>query len=396
MQYLAAFRNEKNHPPVAQLFSDDEEGAIRAFIERYDRPGLAVYRCVSSLDEGTSQRNLGTVTEISRLCVDIDVLNDLEESIEEATTKLLHLPLQPTVVRYSGGGFHAVFELKEPIPRGTPEFDQACDLLKRLTRCLSGDPMPAHPAALLREVGTHNTKRGEPVLVEAVWGSGEPVDISEIEALVDLLPDEGIFTRKQKANGRDHTPPAAASQGTDRRRPAPGRCPVRGAGESKVGVTELQVSASLLGKGLVQETVDTLLDELRVSLADDPRVASWDWEASACRLKSFVIRGSRNTRIFPIDCPMGCARILSLSTSRAAARSLGIARDLGWYVASRAGAGTAKLKRLAKERGEAPASEGTPPRLRQGVRFASGGSSPSTLCPCPRADGFTGGTTSAA
>ena len=43
VQYLAAFHNEKGRGPVAQLFSDDEEGEIRAFVAKHDRPGFAVY-----------------------------------------------------------------------------------------------------------------------------------------------------------------------------------------------------------------------------------------------------------------------------------------------------------------------------------------------------------------
>ena len=201
VQYLATFRNEGGAGPVAQLFSSDEAGTIRDFVAKYDKPGFAVYRCVSPLEDGARRRRLKTVKEITQFCVDVDVLKDLAVDVTAAETRLLHLPLQPTVVRYSGGGFHIVFRLKEPISRTDPEFAYACELLKRLTGCLSGDPAPAHPAALLREEGTHNTKRGTPVRVEAAWGSGEPVDISEIEALVDLLPEEGIFPRKPTPNG---------------------------------------------------------------------------------------------------------------------------------------------------------------------------------------------------
>ena len=90
-------------------------------------------------------------------------------------------------------------------------------------------------------------------------------------------------------NGRDPTPPAAgeykAPIDVDERL---ANVQYEGPGESKVRWTELQVSASLLGKGLsVQETVDTLLEELRVSLADDPRVASWDWDAERVQVEKF-------------------------------------------------------------------------------------------------------------
>jgi RecA-family ATPase len=128
-----------------------------------------------------------------------------------------------------------------------------------------------------------------PVQVTVVWGSSAPMDITEIEALVDLLPDEGIFTNKL-VNGRDPAPPAdgeyKAPIDVDDRL---ANVQFEGPGESKVRWTELQVSASLLVKGLsVQETVDTLLDELRVALADDPRVASWDWDAERVQIEKMA------------------------------------------------------------------------------------------------------------
>ena len=357
VQYLAAFRNEKGHPPVAQLFSDDEEGAIRAFVERHDRPGFAVYRCVSALKAGASRRCLETVAWIEQLAVDID-FNDLEESSDEIETKLLHLPLQPTMVRSSGGGLHIVFTLKEAIEAGSPEFGEACELLKRLTRCLSGDPAPAHPAALLREIGTHNTKRGEPVEVKPLWGSGQPVDITEIEALVDLLPDDGIFTRKQKANGRDPSPSVAgeykAPIDVDERL---ANVQYEGPGESKVRVTELQVSASLLGKGLsVGETVDTLLDELRASLADDPRVATWDWDAERLQVEKFCYSWIAKHPDLSDRLPDKLREDFDLKHQQDRGPIFRHRADLGWYVASRAGAGTAKLRRLAAKEGEAEAA----------------------------------------
>ena len=205
VQYLAAFRNEKGRGPVAELFSTEED-EIRAFVARHDRPGFAVYRCVSPLKEGATRRSLETVGEIDKFVVDLDH-KDLEEDPERIDDKLLQLPLPATFVRDSGHGRHLELGIKEPIGAADPEFPKACELLKRLTRCLSGDPAPAHPAALIREPGTHNSKNGDAVPVQALWGSGQAVDVSEIEALCDLLPEEGIFTRKL-VNGRDRSPSA--------------------------------------------------------------------------------------------------------------------------------------------------------------------------------------------
>ena len=55
--------------------------------------------------------------------------------------------------------------------------------------------------ALLRRPGTHNSKRGEPVLVATLWGSGEACDLTEVEALIELLSETGLLTPKPGGNG---------------------------------------------------------------------------------------------------------------------------------------------------------------------------------------------------
>ena len=166
-------------------------------------PGRAVYRCVNPLKPGAHRRNIESVGPVERLCVDLD-FKDLVATPEEIDAKLLQLPLEPTEVRNSGGGRHLVYELNEPIDADDDVyFSRAREVLKRLTAALSGDPAPAHPAALLREVNTYNSKRGDPVLVKTLWGSGRPVDITDIEAMLDLLPDDGLFARKPVTNGHD-------------------------------------------------------------------------------------------------------------------------------------------------------------------------------------------------
>jgi hypothetical protein len=90
LRYLAAFSNERGQGPVAQLFSDDAH-RIEAFVTKYDRPGLAVYRCVSPLRSGATRRSVEDVACIDRLCVDID-FKDLVEIEKEVDDKLSAAP----------------------------------------------------------------------------------------------------------------------------------------------------------------------------------------------------------------------------------------------------------------------------------------------------------------
>src|SRR5205814_8741057 len=119
-------------------------------------------------------------------------------------------------VRRSGGGLHVGFELREPVEADdSGYFRQACGLYKRLVAALSGDPAVAHPAVLLRMEGTHNSKRGAPIRVETLWGTGKPVDLSEVEALIELLPAEDMFERKAASNGHDKRPSAFSAHRVD-------------------------------------------------------------------------------------------------------------------------------------------------------------------------------------
>jgi hypothetical protein len=273
-----------------QIITDDPD-AIAAFSAKWDVPGRAVYRCVNPLKPGATRRRIETIAAVEQLHADVDVLKDLVETFEEVDTRLLHLPLQPTWVRDSGGGRHVIYELKEPASADDPEyFERAARALKRLTQALSADPAPAHAAALLRELGTHNTKRGDPVLVQTLWGSGEKVDLTDIEAMIDLLPEFGLFQRKPVTNGRADGAPKPAMRG-DTNGPVDvdqrlADMTFEGPGVSGVHSTELSCTASLLRQGLsLQSAVLTVLEDTQKAVAGDPRTAGWNWAEEKVRLE---------------------------------------------------------------------------------------------------------------
>src|SRR5262249_51453472 len=115
---------------------------LERFAKEYDRPGMSVYQCVSRLQPGAQRRARDTVAELTVLHVDID-LRMLVTPPEVVRQKLLELSLSlPVEVRNSGGGYHVVVELKEPVRAGTPEFERANKVRAALTRMLCGDPAP--------------------------------------------------------------------------------------------------------------------------------------------------------------------------------------------------------------------------------------------------------------
>lgn len=206
MKYICAI-DPKRKAITGQLFSDSEP-SLASRAKKWDEAGYHVYDCVAELMPGaqtTGERSLDTVQSLSFLHVDVD-LKDIETSRDEALARLQSLPL-PLEIRDSGGGFHVLAILKEPVDVGTHEFDRLNAARKKLTHLLAGDPAPDHAAALLRRLGTHNHKF-DPPRACTILQQGEPLDITEIEELTDLLGDEPLFVRKKVSKTNGHTAPA--------------------------------------------------------------------------------------------------------------------------------------------------------------------------------------------
>jgi hypothetical protein len=252
-RYLCSIPDVKGSGPIPEIISDDQD-AIETFVETWDRPGRSLYECVATLKPGATRRCLETVGALHFIHVDID-LRTLDTPQDEVLARLQALPL-PLEIRDSGGGFHVIPLLKEPAEAGTPEFERINRARKRLTRTLCGDPAPDHAAALLRVVGSHNFKYGEPRPCRVIQ-TGAPTDLTEIEELVDLLADNPLFVARQKPNG------AANGSGEHTTRPVEdllGTMKFEG-GENGFHASELSATAKLLNQGVsvtiaVQEVLE--------------------------------------------------------------------------------------------------------------------------------------------
>jgi hypothetical protein len=134
------------------------------------------------LKDTAPRRGKDEVAEIVLLHADVDYKR-LVTPPNEIRETILSLPL-PVEVRDSGGGLHVIAHLKENYESGSEHFRRAEQLRTRLTGLLCADPAPNHSAALLRVVGTHNYKYGEPREVR-VLQHGERLDLVEIEEFLD-------------------------------------------------------------------------------------------------------------------------------------------------------------------------------------------------------------------
>jgi AAA domain len=269
--YICALPISKRRGPIPEIITDDEE-AIAAFVRKWNIPGYGVYRCVGILRDGARRRSLDTIGVIPHIHIDIDA-RALQESKAEIFKRLRGLPAHPEI-RDSGGGYHVILRLREPVLADTPEFEQVNNLRARLTELLGGDRAPDHSAALLRELETSNFKYEGPPTCRVVQ-SGLPMDISEVEELIDILGDTPLFTPKPKTNGHGH-------QGdfrVDRSHAGPidvderlAAMRYQGSDDSGIHQTQLQCTAALLRAGT---PVDDVVAQV---VADDVRAAKWDWD----------------------------------------------------------------------------------------------------------------------
>jgi hypothetical protein len=335
--YVCSLPNVKGPGRFPELITEDPN-AVATFVQKWDIPGRAVYACTNPLKPGATRRAVETVAEIVKIHVDID-FKDLVAGPDEIDVKLQHLPLEPTAVRDSGGGRHVEYILKEPISSDdAASFAHATEVLKRLTAALSGDPAPAHPAALLRVEGSHNSKReGDPVLVRTLWGSSNPVDLSELEALVDLLPPEGIFARKESGNGRAHDPGTSEHRGPIDVDSRLEDMSVGGPGLSGVHVTHRDCTSSLLSRGVsVEEALREVLADSRKRLAPE-KVAGWDWRKEEHDLYEMSYSWvAKHPELSP-TLPDHLRAAFETKLAEGKNPVFTFRRDLGWYVRSRTG-----------------------------------------------------------
>ena len=190
------------------FYEDTAQGraSAEAFAREYDKPGMAVYDCVSPLRE--RRRTKDNVALIEGLHVDLDVYKQnktKEEVARQMCDALLDVGIL-SCINSSGRGLQAFFLFREPIEAGTPEAENAQRVLKRLATHLGGDPQVSHFAALMRRLGTTNSKEGGGPC-KALINTGARCELSDIEAYLDLVSErEPLFSSPDKPNGGGGTP----------------------------------------------------------------------------------------------------------------------------------------------------------------------------------------------
>jgi hypothetical protein len=194
--YICCLRNREGGGGLhADLFYTDPAEAEK-FKQKYDKPGFGIYDCISML--AGDRRRKENVRQVDYLPVDIDIKDLADTSVEDVVERLTQCLLQPTEIRISGHGVHAVWTLKETV-EGPGDLAHAETVLHRLLTYFGGDPSISHFAALLRAPRTHNTKSGDWIECRPVGGRGPTYDLIDIEDGLDDVEERPLFTRTQKA-----------------------------------------------------------------------------------------------------------------------------------------------------------------------------------------------------
>jgi AAA domain len=253
-------------PPPRELVSDSAD-AIEAFFRQWDGPDRGGFFCPNELVPGAATRSKKTILLVAWIYVDIDT-KDIVEPLEVIDQRLAALPLLPTRVVNSGHGRHVYYRLAVPLDGQDEEaFAQAETLQKRLLEYLGADPTVSHPAALLRQVGTHNTKDGGNIPVTLLIDRGIAHHFEDIK---DWLDDAHgtLFTRKGKTTGNGAATADDDCWGQFGEQKEPVDVAARlasvqhqGPGDTAVHITERDCMASLLARGVAMpEAIATVLD----------------------------------------------------------------------------------------------------------------------------------------
>jgi hypothetical protein len=255
-------------------------------VRRQDRPGRGVFFCTATVRDGANRRSKETIDELNALYADLD-FKDIDAEPGEVRRTLQTLPCPPSVVTMSGHGLHALWLFREAskAPEAIAEVER---LLRRLAEVLAADPQSAECSRMLRMPATHNTKGGE--WIEVTIEVCEPQRRYDLGELAEWLDEARPLLRRKAPAGGNGAAAENMFSAFGRQHGGDGHRPpidvearlaamqYRGVGDAGIHVTQLQVSAALLSRGIpVDEAVERLLAATRAAAERAGVAARWDW-----------------------------------------------------------------------------------------------------------------------
>jgi len=289
--YFSSLPNERDDPKqVGERRVLTREIAIaESFLARWDRPGRAVYFCVSTI---SGKRNKANAIEIAGLFTDSD-FKSIAAGEAEIRKALEQLRCPPTMRVHSGNGFHSYWLFNEPLLLTPDNRDRVEAALRQLADLVAGDLAVCEVARLMRLPGSHNSKGGSwlEVTVERIDGPRYELDDLE-EWLAESAPvlRRALVSHSSGAQAQSNAVPGNAVPDNPFLRAAkllgfkpPVDVEARlqamtygGAGDSSIHSTQLSVSASLLNAGRdIDEVEDILIEATRAAAGE--LGTRWNW-----------------------------------------------------------------------------------------------------------------------
>lgn len=137
------------------------------------------------------------------------------ETKEEAQAAIEALPLRPSLLIDSGGGFQCYWLYREPVRLGEGEIGKVEGVNRGLSLALGGDVAATDAARILRLPGTFNMKlAGQPRPVKVVWCEPERVyDLAELAKYEDKARAQAQGQQAERTAGGDARPTRPATPG---------------------------------------------------------------------------------------------------------------------------------------------------------------------------------------
>jgi hypothetical protein len=127
------------------------------------------------------------VTRLLTIWADLDAKDG--HTHEDRLKQLMDLPYRPSMLVWSGGGWHVYWLLEEAV-EGQETLNRAEVVMQRLGEGLGGDPVHDLPR-ILRVPGTFNHKYGSPRPVELVHcDSSKRYPLDQLQKMAEALPRE--------------------------------------------------------------------------------------------------------------------------------------------------------------------------------------------------------------
>jgi hypothetical protein len=303
--HICRYANADSEDLQFKKINTREGAAIERFVEKYDKPGSALYFACGTLKPNAGGRTKLDISETAFLWADVD-FKDIVDDRASVERRLATLKYPPSYTVFTGHGIHAYWLLSESLDAQAEQHRIEADLTL-LCDLVGGDINVCEIARVMRLPGSHNSKfDGEMIPVEVLTSNGKRYHIDDLEEM--LAETAPIILRTERPNAKT----VGEMTGTDPYegygRLAP-KAPidVKAAldammymGGDKYGInpTQISVEAAMINRGHTDdEIVEVVLAATRAAAGDYGK--RWNWAKEERKIRKDITRWRRKQEKIP-------------------------------------------------------------------------------------------------